>query len=553
MKLLIWILFAAISCKLLVAVTFTKPKQDQEGYKDWKKIGFASRDSNDLVAWAAFNNQINKTGWSFLEVSTSPKYDNDLQAYAAGWVEGQLTRDLMSMTWVNIGANECKDNPKTCEVLDNYVKKNTEWIQGMIAKHPDDPYWEQVKLFYYQVSGLIDGYNNVTQAPRFETAVSSLFYLQVDDDRDAIQAAVSGHSDERWAETGHCSALVKVLPGLTDLYVAQDTWTEFSHLLRMLKKYTFNFHMSKKDSALVPVTTMTFSSHPGSLTSGDDFYVLSNGLVTIETTIGNGNNSRWKFVKPQNSVLEGIRSMVANRLATNGKSWTKIFSQYNSGTYNNEWLVVDYNKFTPGEELEDGTLYVLDQIPGMIESADLTHVLRNQTYFPSYNSAYFPKIFEQSGGPDSVKKYGDWFSYDRTPRANIFRRDHVKVKDVKSMTKLMRYNNFKHDPLSQCNCTPPYSGENAISSRSDLNPANGTYPFGALGHRPHGGIDMKLTTSTLRKTLDFIAVCSPTYDDVPAFQWSTSDYSTLPHVGHPDLWNFKPITTKWGSGSIKYD
>lgn len=57
-----------------------------------------------------------------------------------------------------------------------------------------------------------------------------------------------------------------------------------------------------------------------------------------------------------------------------------------------------------------------------------------------------------------------------------------------------RYNDFTHDPLSRCNCTPPYSAENAISARCDLNPANGTYPFGALGHRSHGGTDMKVTT-----------------------------------------------------------
>lgn len=60
---------------------------------------------------------------------------------------------------------------------------------------------------------------------------------------------------------------------------------------------------------------------------------------------------------------------------------------------------------------------------------------------------------------------------------------------------LFRYNNFKEDPLSKCEgCDPPANGENAISARSDLNPANGTYPFGALKQRPHGGVDMKVFT-----------------------------------------------------------
>ena len=55
-----------------------------------------------------------------------------------------------------------------------------------------------------------------------------------------------------------------------------------------------------------------------------------------------------------------------------------------------------------------------------------------------------------------------------------------------------RYNDYEHDPLSyQCGM-PPYSAENAISARGDLNPPNGTYFIPALGHRNHGGIDNKV-------------------------------------------------------------
>jgi hypothetical protein len=59
-----------------------------------------------------------------------------------------------------------------------------------------------------------------------------------------------------------------------------------------------------------------------------------------------------------------------------------------------------------------------------------------------------------------------------------------------------RYNDFLHDPLSLCKtCDPQPNGENAISARSDLNPANGSYPFQALHQRSHGGIDVKVPTS----------------------------------------------------------
>jgi hypothetical protein len=51
-------------------------------------------------------------------------------------------------------------------------------------------------------------------------------------------------------------------------------------------------------------------------------------------------------------------------------------------------------------------------------------------------------IFNMSGGNENVKKYGDWFSYHGSPRAKIFKRDHSKVIDLKSMISLMRQVSF---------------------------------------------------------------------------------------------------------------
>lgn len=52
---------------------------------------------------------------------------------------------------------------------------------------------------------------------------------------------------------------------------------------------------------------------------------------------------------------------------------------------------------------------------------------------------YYPEIFNKSGGWDNVAKYGDWFTYDKSPRAQIFKRDQSKVIDLVAMQKLMRY------------------------------------------------------------------------------------------------------------------
>ena len=153
-----------------------------------------------------------------------------------------------------------------------------------------------------------------------------------------------------------------------------------------------------------------------------------------------------------------------------------------------------------------------------------------------------------SGNYDLVLKLGDWFSYERTPRALIFARDAPKVSDIPSMIKLMRYNDYTRDPFSACNCTPPYSAENAISARCELNPRNGTYPFPALGHRSHGGTDMKLTTSKLAAKLQFIAQSGPTWDPLPPFRWSEQGMENKP-IFQPISFIFQILWTPpmWGT------
>jgi len=47
-----------------------------------------------------------------------------------------------------------------------------------------------------------------------------------------------------------------------------------------------------------------------------------------------------------------------------------------SGTYNNQYMIVDLKKVTLGHELTNGTLWVIEQIPGLVVGADQTTVLR---------------------------------------------------------------------------------------------------------------------------------------------------------------------------------
>jgi len=47
-----------------------------------------------------------------------------------------------------------------------------------------------------------------------------------------------------------------------------------------------------------------------------------------------------------------------------------------TGTYNNQYMIVDLKKVTLGRQLADGTLWVIEQMPGLVVGADQTTILR---------------------------------------------------------------------------------------------------------------------------------------------------------------------------------
>ncbi|KAI1303639.1 putative phospholipase B-like 2 [Halotydeus destructor] len=512
-----------------------------------------SPDDPNRIGWSTFENNITHSGWSFLEVHTSRHFADQVQAYYAGLMEGVATQELIGMHWNNTIGDYCKGQDDYCDKLAKFLQDNLDYMNLHIdAERYNSPYWHQVGLVLEQAAGLEDGYlDRVSNGPHRNVSLFGLYLIAISGDVEDLEVILNKQTGrKRMLGVGKCSALIKVLEDFSDIYTSQVTWNDYVSMLRIQKHYHLGFHLIPvRGSRQIPGRSMSFSGYPGTLQSGDDFYVISSGLVAMETTIGNGNNSLYSDITPEGIVLEWVRAIVASRLAESGLEWAAIFSRFNSGTYNNQWMVVNYNLFKPGDShLVDGLLTVVEQIPTLVEYEDTTYKLRNQSYWPSYNIPYFQSVFNLSGNQGSVDKYGDWFTYDKSPRAQIFRRDHTKVKDLPSMLSLMRYNDYTHDPLSRCDCSPPYSAENAVAARSDLNPKDGTYPFGALGHRSHGATDAKITSFTLQKSRQFLAVSGPPHDDVPAFQWSTSDYKDMNHIGHPDLWEFEPVTQSWTIG-----
>lgn len=160
----------------------------------------------------------------------------------------------------------------------------------------------------------------------------------------------------------------------------------------------------------------------------------------------------------------------------------------------------------------------------------MTWFLNQHGYWPSYNIPYFKYIFDVSGFPEYVKKYGSWFSHSGSPRAKIFAREEGKVNTLDDMKWIMRFNDWQHDPYSDGN------PGNAISSRFDLAArTNYTNPY--LDKAAFGGIDSKVTSfKEYQNGMRVNAQSGPTFNQQYRFDWR--DWPTVKHVGQPDIYHF---------------
>lgn len=83
-------------------------------------------------------------------MSTTPTFPNEVQAYAAGIVEGYLTRDLIDLTWQNQVKGYCeKPYNKFCTDLRNFLQENINWVKAQIDQERSDlDYWGMVSSVY---------------------------------------------------------------------------------------------------------------------------------------------------------------------------------------------------------------------------------------------------------------------------------------------------------------------------------------------------------------------------------------------------------------------
>eukprot|EP01118_Nematostelium_gracile_P000397 TRINITY_DN1042_c0_g1_i1.p1 TRINITY_DN1042_c0_g1~~TRINITY_DN1042_c0_g1_i1.p1 ORF type:complete len:522 (+),score=135.38 TRINITY_DN1042_c0_g1_i1:111-1676(+) len=514
MKFTILLLFVGLCAAGELATVYYMPETDMYNvlpiYDPEEGTAYGSYGMND--------------GWHLLKLTATRNSPDHIRTFALGYLEGYLTVQEIQNYYDNINAlttgafgwaNDTK--PKVLE----FLLEHYEWANMEVAKNPTDPYWMHMGLLFRQLNGIMEGYNNNTNRPL--PLAEFLFIVSFPDTLD-VAASVAPGTIPQWLnmtapqaietvlQRSRCSGFIKPLSN-GDLLTGHSTWIFFSMLTKIYKVITLPL-----DTIELAAETISFSSYPGTISSTDDWYQMSSGLVVLETSNSIFNNTLYNYLTPQ-SWLSWQRATIANRMSYSAPEWVSTFSDYNSGTYNNQWMVVDYNEWQEGSE--ENVLWVVEQIPGTVAAADVTDVLFSQGYWASYNIPYFESIYNMSGYPAMYEKFGNEWSYESCPRANIFRRNETNVVNVKSMQNLMRYNNWQNDPLSGG------SGAGGICCRGDLGNGN-TSPFGCT--------DSKVTSMEGVFGGEVWAIYGPTWDQQAPFSWS--NWQNWPHFGLPNSYNF---------------
>jgi hypothetical protein len=538
-------------------------------WEDGQYVMRSGRDPLHGAAFGRFVDAIPQNGWAQLWVNGGKNMSlpDTARAHAAGFLEGALSHKRIWTYFValkQVAALWVWPNDPDGRIeaaVKAWVNQQQRWTQQQIQTNAaSSAYWTHIELISEQLQGIAEGYNSVASPSQVLSLEDFLLINSFPDILD-IANVVAPHSRVDWlnlpkqqvmdlfAQRTHCSAFVKVVPSSRSeislnlnengnqntktanqlqVFSGHTTWIAYSMMTRIFKHFDLEFfHIKDKEEGHANLhlnlnSKISFSSYPGQIVSADDYYVIGqNEMVVMETSNSIFNNKLYQLVVPQ-SLLSWQRTCVANRVAKGGADWAHIFKQFNSGTYNNQWIIVDYKKLN-GSKLGSDFLWIVEQIPGFVDAADETPWIDRHQYWASYNIPYFEKIFIASGYADMEKKFGNVFSWVHCPRSQIFKRNSSLVLDMPSMQSLLRYNNYLHDPLSDKN--PTF----AISARGDLGNTNSSSPF--------GGIDTKVNSNRLSPTASTIAQSGPTHDQLPPFQW-TQKWAAWPHLGQPTHWDF---------------
>ena len=502
--------------------------------------------------------------WLRVNKDDSSDISDEEMARAAGYMEGVVTSYAIANHFINVREDyyhKNEDGDENEELgfdpkLEAYSEEQMNFIDEMCRKYPESMWWKQACLMLIQLGGLAEGFGSTETSKSISSGSNEtdffmpFYYINMAGEYDDLPGWF--YPEDVQSENynpdihEHCTASVVFNRNLKtdanpDIYFSQDSWSGYNNLYRIMKSYYIPY-------GGVEAKHIVFSSYPIQLFSMDDIYVLDTKLAVYETTFHTWTLELYDKYLKSKTVPTWIRVQIANRMATDGRSWARAFRKYNSGTYNNQYVILDYNKFEiflenskegNSSELPKNTAYIIEMGPGMAFEYDATRDLNDPQigYIPGINTPRPKLMFDYQGYPsqqnDPVKGY---WGYETGARFNLFEKyvgrindpeydpevdpdlsedeKKMRVRDYESFKVFKRYNNFKKEELAHVCYGSTYSEEDetseacqgeeiyepsfAILSRYDQRTTGTSH-----GPSGFGGLDAKTTNYDLVTKMTF--------------------------------------------------
>ena len=522
----------------LIALTLAETRKGTafiSGTGEERKVTVKDEIDTTGTCWATYD-PLETDGWHKYAVESNPSASDSDQAYCAGYLQGYLSHDRLYQSAVMLmesaAENITRDTgfpPKLTE----WMQKNLQFAEEEARKERQDDkekeYWGRVSLILDIFNGLVDGYTyQETQSPKpvkFDKTMLWMIQSEVD-----MQDVLSTMDLMKWNDwrKARCTAAIRLLPDLSDIYMMHNTWTDYRQLHGAMITY-------KLSISQFTAKKMVLSTRLGMIGSLDDFYVSDNGLMTFETTVMN-ENATWarEYIRPE-TLPTWLRALMAQFSAHDGKEWIDIFFPHNSGTYNNDYYITDLNKFTPYSKPTSDLVWLVEQTPSdVLYSRDMTEELVREGFLASFNVPVWDEVYDRM----EYAKYADedpmYVPFKQHSRYLISKRDLPNVKDFDGFKAYSRYNDFVYDNLSTFKgVQDPVA---TIAARGDLQTRRADeIMMGALDAKCVKGSEVwtKVNVHAINGP--------PSFPDrgIPNFNWTglPSPFTNIAHDGLPESWD----------------
>lgn len=601
-----------------------------------------------LIARGRYSKTLGEIGWSKLFVETFDECPSEIQSFAAGYIEGKLTAKNILEFYKNLVGIHSEEGSELNSVFSYYSnveksirKKTTKESLAMIQSEGELEYWITVAMVQAQTDGLHLGYNSVMKNIE-ELSFDKFYFINADGEvpelltvfhnnqnnangsnnqfsfkqrtKENLRASsLNSRSIEKFSpeyllkEFGskdpeevwynlmtksHCSAVIKNIYDsngkIDDVMVAHTTWDSYSEMHRIMKIYDFKFTLfaNKQRNAYI-----MFSSYPGTLTSTDDFYLVNKKLSIVETTIEILDKDVYNSIKStaDNHVPNYIRISIAHRMADSGKQWCDIFKRNNSGTYNSQWMVLDYqvfdrynnqvnsyiqtntqeNSFSNKRNIRNHAIH-RNNSPSNSSNSFMSFMggqtINDMSYFYSFKSGVsnsknrqlldqlkgffhileqIPEYIHVEDLTSELMQKGYWASFNRPYFKEVYAKtgyeDMAKRYGVTYTYDSNKRAIFIKDKINEItgieSLKALMQSTKDISGALNLNSISPRFDLDAKQKKSSGGIDTKITSYQMAKTNTINAISGPAYkDNNSVFSWN--EFLNEPHFGLPNTWKF---------------